>query len=62
MIGCDSAGFDHSAGSASFCSMAANSVLSRVESKILPQAAYFFADGSVGEFEVGKHVYSDFNG
>ena len=55
MIGCDSAGFDHSAGSASLVSMAASSVRRRGASKILPQTADFFADGSVSKFKIGEH-------
>jgi hypothetical protein len=55
MSGCDAAGFDQRLGSANLFSMAARSERRREESKILPQAADFFADGSVGEFEIGKH-------
>jgi hypothetical protein len=55
MRGCDAAGFDQRAGSASFCSRAASELRRRGASKILPQTAHFFADGSVEEFEVLKH-------
>jgi hypothetical protein len=57
MMGCERAGFDQREGSASLVSMAASSERRRGASKILPQAAHFFADGSVGEFEIGKHEY-----
>jgi hypothetical protein len=57
MRGWERAGFDQSDGSANFCSRAARSERRRGASKILPQAAHFFADGSVEEFEVGKHGF-----
>jgi hypothetical protein len=55
MMGWESAGFDQRDGSESLVSMAASSERRRGASKILPQAADFFADGSVEEFEVGEH-------
>jgi hypothetical protein len=55
MRGCEAAGFDQRLGSASLVSRAASWVRRRGASKILPQAADFFADGSVEEFEVGEH-------
>jgi hypothetical protein len=55
MRGWEAAGFDQREGSASFCSRAASSERRRGASKILPQTADFFADGSVEEFEILKH-------
>jgi hypothetical protein len=57
MRGWDAAGFDQMEGSASFDSRAAKSVRRRGASKVLPQAADFFADGSVCEFEILKHGF-----
>src|SRR6185437_14497763 len=55
IMGCESWGFDHSEGSESFFSIAANSDLRRGASKILPQVADFVAHGSVGEFKIVQH-------
>jgi hypothetical protein len=55
MRGWERAGFDQRPGSASLVSRAASSERRRGASKILPQAADFFADGSIGEFEIGQH-------
>src|ERR1700761_8728587 len=56
MRGCDNAPFDHRPGSESLISMSASSLRRRAESKILPQAADFVPDGSVGEFEIVQHL------
>jgi hypothetical protein len=58
MMGWLAAGFDHSAGSASFFSMSESSLRMRAGSKILPQVANLIADGSVSEFEIvqGRHL------
>jgi hypothetical protein len=55
MMGCERAGLDQRDGSESFCSIAARSLRRRTGSKILPQVAYFVADGNPGEFEIVEH-------
>jgi hypothetical protein len=50
--GCDAAGLDHMAGSASFVSMSVSSRWRRAGSKILPQVADLIAHWSVGVFEI----------
>jgi hypothetical protein len=55
MMGWERAGFDQRDGSERRVSMAASSERRRGASKILPQAADFFADGSIGEFEIRQH-------
>jgi hypothetical protein len=56
MRGWDCAGLAQTEGSESFSSRMASWERRRGESKILPQAADFFADGSVGELEIRQHA------